>query len=330
MPNREAAACAGPGTAANNPDTNPTSLSSQPPGRGHLADRGPAERPVRGQALPVPVVPVADRLLGQRPGAERAVQRRHQLRREPHRQPRQPEHGPGPRPAEAPAAPRPSAGSPRTTAATRTTRSARATTCPARSTPTARRTTHSPTPYDPESTTPKNFTGGLYASDLFLEYYIPLIEQSPAFKQGGLIDVTFDEGVPAVHLHRQQLQQRQRLPAHLGGQAELHQLDHGRHGGREPVRPERQLRADRPELDARHRRQGRPALPRPRQQRLRRPAAGVYPDQPDAGPADCVPGIVRGGAGSPPARADRHRHRRHRVERHHRRLDRWPTTPAAR
>ena len=51
-------------------------------------------------------------------------------------------------------------------------------------------------PVRPESTTPKNFTGGLYASDLFLEYYIPLIEQSPAFKQGGLIDVTFDEAFP--------------------------------------------------------------------------------------------------------------------------------------
>ena len=45
--------------------------------------------------------------------------------------------------------------------------------------------------------TPKNYTGGLYASDLFLKYYIPLIEQSPAFKQGGLIDITFDEGFPA-------------------------------------------------------------------------------------------------------------------------------------
>jgi hypothetical protein len=48
----------------------------------------------------------------------------------------------------------------------------------------------------PESTTPVNFTGGLYASDLFLKYYIPLIEQSPAFKDGGLIDVTFDEANP--------------------------------------------------------------------------------------------------------------------------------------
>jgi hypothetical protein len=50
--------------------------------------------------------------------------------------------------------------------------------------------------YDPEATTPTNYTGGLYASDLFLRYYIPLIEQSAAFKDGGLIDVTFDEANP--------------------------------------------------------------------------------------------------------------------------------------
>ena len=43
---------------------------------------------------------------------------------------------------------------------------------------------------------PVNFTGGLYASDLFLEHVIPEIEASPAFKDGGLIDVTFDEGFP--------------------------------------------------------------------------------------------------------------------------------------
>ncbi len=44
---------------------------------------------------------------------------------------------------------------------------------------------------------PVNYTGGLYASDLFLEHVIPEIEASPAFKDGGLIDVTFDEGFPA-------------------------------------------------------------------------------------------------------------------------------------
>jgi hypothetical protein len=43
---------------------------------------------------------------------------------------------------------------------------------------------------------PINYTGGLYASDLFLEHVIPEIEESPAFKEGGMIDVTFDEGFP--------------------------------------------------------------------------------------------------------------------------------------
>ncbi len=50
--------------------------------------------------------------------------------------------------------------------------------------------------YQPEATTPTNSTGGLYAADLWLKYYIPLIEQSAAFKDGGLIDVTFDEANP--------------------------------------------------------------------------------------------------------------------------------------
>jgi hypothetical protein len=48
-------------------------------------------------------------------------------------------------------------------------------------------------------TTPKapvNFTGGLHAADLFLAHVVPEIEASPAFKDGGLIDVTFDEAFP--------------------------------------------------------------------------------------------------------------------------------------
>jgi hypothetical protein len=49
---------------------------------------------------------------------------------------------------------------------------------------------------DPEATTPTNYTGGLYAADLFLRYYIPLIERSAAFADGGLIDITFDEANP--------------------------------------------------------------------------------------------------------------------------------------
>ncbi|HEY1508952.1 MAG TPA: alkaline phosphatase family protein [Solirubrobacteraceae bacterium] len=44
--------------------------------------------------------------------------------------------------------------------------------------------------------TPVNFTGGLYAADLFLAHVIPEIEASRAFKDGGLIDITFDEAFP--------------------------------------------------------------------------------------------------------------------------------------
>ncbi|HEX5194807.1 MAG TPA: alkaline phosphatase family protein [Solirubrobacteraceae bacterium] len=43
---------------------------------------------------------------------------------------------------------------------------------------------------------PVNYTGGLYAADLFLEHVIGEIERSPAFRDGGLIDVTFDEAFP--------------------------------------------------------------------------------------------------------------------------------------
>jgi hypothetical protein len=43
---------------------------------------------------------------------------------------------------------------------------------------------------------PENQTGGLYAGDLFLQKVIPEIESSPAFSDGGLIDVTFDEAFP--------------------------------------------------------------------------------------------------------------------------------------
>ena len=43
---------------------------------------------------------------------------------------------------------------------------------------------------------PVNYTGGLYASDLFLAHVVPEIEESPAFKEGGLIDITFDEAFP--------------------------------------------------------------------------------------------------------------------------------------
>ena len=43
---------------------------------------------------------------------------------------------------------------------------------------------------------PVSYTGGLYAADLFLKHVVPEIEASPAFKDGGLIDITFDEAFP--------------------------------------------------------------------------------------------------------------------------------------
>lgn len=47
-----------------------------------------------------------------------------------------------------------------------------------------------------EKKTPVNTQGGLYAGDLFLQQIIPAIQASPAYQDGGLIDITFDEGFP--------------------------------------------------------------------------------------------------------------------------------------
>ncbi|MGW7001542.1 alkaline phosphatase family protein [Streptomyces sp. NPDC054933] len=48
---------------------------------------------------------------------------------------------------------------------------------------------------------PNNHQGGLYASDLFLEKWIPQIMSSPAFQDGGMIDITFDEAFPPYKLY---------------------------------------------------------------------------------------------------------------------------------
>ena len=49
-------------------------------------------------------------------------------------------------------------------------------------------------PYTPKKQ--HNWTGGLYAADLFLEHVIPEIEASAAYRDGGLIDIAFDEAFP--------------------------------------------------------------------------------------------------------------------------------------
>ena len=137
--------------------------------------------------------------------------------------------------------------------------------------------------YDPEATTPRNYTGGLYASDLFLAYYLPLIEQSTAYHNGGLIDVTFDEGEPSftysgnsfnnVLTNSSVVTGTPAMPAGQGtssplssatpdaptygtggdlpgSRLHLRRLQHLRRlGRREHRRHQRQRRADRPELD---------------------------------------------------------------------------------
>ena len=47
-----------------------------------------------------------------------------------------------------------------------------------------------------EKKEPANTQGGLYAADLFLEQVIPAIMASPAYQDGGMIIVNFDEGFP--------------------------------------------------------------------------------------------------------------------------------------
>ncbi len=159
----------------------------------------------------------------------------------------------------------------------------------------------SPIPYDPESTTPVNHTGGLYASDLFLEYYIPLIEQSPAFKQGGLIDVTFDEGFPAFTYTGNSFNDadnygptssdQPNYTSSLKSDAAGENL-FGKNVHYEPTGPNSTLGTNS---------KGDQLYPGPGNNAfIDRPPACTQ-TSPTLVPADCVPGIVRGGAGTPPA-----------------------------
>ena len=116
---------------------------------------------------------------------------------------------------------------------------------------------------DPEATTPANYTGGLYAADLFLRYYIPMIEKSQAFADGGMIDITFDEAnppftvgnsfnnVPAAGDSTTYSAPAGPADLRIGrnhgarGQLPLRRLrDRGRRRRREHQRPEREHRAD--------------------------------------------------------------------------------------
>ena len=160
---------------------------------------------------------------------------------------------------------------------------------------------NSPIPNDPESTTPKNYTGGLYASDLFLEYYIPLIEQSQAFKQGGLIDITFDEAFPAftytgnsfnnANAYGPTSSDEPNYTSSIKSDTAGENLS-GRNVHYEPTGPNSTLGTNA---------KGDQLYPGPGNNAfIDRPPVCTQ-TSPTLVPADCVPGIVAGGAGSPPA-----------------------------
>ena len=177
---------------------------------------------------------------------------------------------------------------------------------------------NSPTPYVPESTTPTNYTGGLYASDLFLEYYIPLIERSAAFQQGGLIDVTFDEAFPPFTYTGNSFNDANNYPPTADNKPNYTSSIrsdtagenlYGRNVNSEPTGPNSTLGTNA---------KGDQLYPGP--------GNNAFVDRPpvctQTSPT-LVPGRLRAGhrpwrRGQPAARPDQHRHRRHRVERDHR------------
>jgi hypothetical protein len=155
-----------------------------------------------------------------------------------------------------------------------------------------------PTP-DPETTTPKNFTGGLYASDLFLEYYIPMIEKSPAFKDGGLIDVTFDEGNPPFTYSGNSFNNANAYGPTLGDEPNATagitadaagQNINGHNVHTEPTGPNSTLGTDT---------KGDQLYPGPGNNSFIDRPPVCTSTSPNV-PSDCVPGIVRGGSGTSP------------------------------
>jgi hypothetical protein len=158
---------------------------------------------------------------------------------------------------------------------------------------------------DPESTTPKNYTGGLYASDLFLRYYVPMIERSPAFKQGGLIDITFDEGDPPFTYSGNSFNNANDYGPTLGDKPDAAtgiktdaagENINGKNVHREPTGPNSTLGTNA---------KGDQLYPGPGNNAfIDRPPVCTQ-TTPTLVPANCVPGIVRGGSGtSPSARTD--------------------------
>ncbi|MCU1529413.1 MAG: hypothetical protein JWP75_3176 [Frondihabitans sp.] len=157
----------------------------------------------------------------------------------------------------------------------------------------------------PESTKPVNSTGGLYASDLFLEYYIPMIEKSAAFKDGGLIDVTFDEADPPFTYSGNSFNNANAYGPTLSDKADASsgiaadvagENINGKNVTTEPTGPNSTLGTDS---------KGNQLYPGPGNNSfIDRPPVCTQ-TAPTLVPANCVPGIVEGGSGAAPgARTD--------------------------
>jgi hypothetical protein len=158
---------------------------------------------------------------------------------------------------------------------------------------------------DPESTTPLNYTGGLYAADLWLKYYIPMIERSPAFKQGGLIDITFDEGDPPFTYSGNSFNNANDYGPTQGDQPDAAtgittdaagENINGKNVHTEPTGPNSTLGTNGA---------GDQLYPGPGNNSFIDRPPVCTETTPALVPADCVPGIVEGGSGtSPAARTD--------------------------
>jgi len=303
VPNREDAACAGPGTAANNPDTNPTDMAGNfAPGVTTLTAAQPNDQYVA-KHFPFPwfqslTGSVNGAALNEPPNGGTNCDANHVSKLD-----------------------NPSTGLVHDLQSVKTTpdfswitpnncSDAHDAVCKGNNlsgafTASGTPNYNSPAPYVPSSTTPKNYTGGLYASDLFLEYYIPLIEQSPAFRQGGLIDITFDEAFPAFTYTGNSFNNADAYPPTSEDQPNYTssirsdtagQNLYGRNVNDEPTGPNSTLGTNA---------KGDQLYPGPGNNAFVDRPPVCTQTSPTLVPANCVPGIVRGGAGSPPpARTD--------------------------
>ena len=157
-----------------------------------------------------------------------------------------------------------------------------------------------------------------------------MIEKSPAFKDGGLIDITFDEANPPftytgnsfnnANAYPPTSADKPNAPAGIASDAAGENM-FGRNVNSEPTGPNSTLGTDKA---------GDQLYPGPGNNSfIDRPPVCTQ-TSPTLVPANCVPGIVRGGVGQPARRAHRRRHRNRRVDLRSPTPRSWPTTPARR